>query len=397
MSLTVPQGYRLASVYCGLKSDRSCEDLALVVSDSPAVAAGVYTENVVRAAAVELDSRRTPSTNVRAVVVNSGNANACTGLQGRKDAEQMTELAASACKTVADQVLVMSTGIIGEYLPMDRVSAGIHAAAAGLGNSQQHLEGVARSMMTTDTVSKLAGRTVVTSAGNIHIVGLAKGSGMIGPQMATMLSLIITDAMLDRQTAQDLLSAVTADTFNCISVDGHMSTNDTVLLLANGASCSDPLQGQDVNLFRDALENVCVELARSIAADGEGATHLISIEACGCASRDDAFRIAKTIANSPLVKTAVTGADPNWGRIISAAGYADVCFDPDRLELSINGLPLFRAGAPLAFDASALSSSIRDNFETKIVLDFKAGSDHARFWTCNLTREYVTINAEYHT
>jgi len=393
----VPQGYRLAGVHCGIKSDRLAEDLTLVVSDSPAVAAGVYTENVVRAAAVELNSQRTPSSNIRAVVVNSGNANACTGLQGQQDAEQMAELAAVACKSVAEHVLVMSTGIIGEFLPMTCVAAGIRAAADGLGHGQQHLDAAARGMMTTDTHSKIAVRSVTTSSGTIRITGLAKGSGMIGPQMATMLSLIVTDAMLDVQTAQDTLSAVTAETFNCISVDGHMSTNDTVLLLANGAACGDQLEGEDVDAFRAALEEVCVELARSIAADGEGATHLITIDALGCASSNDAWKIAKSIANSPLVKTAVTGADPNWGRIISAAGYAKVRFDPSRLELSINGTPIFRAGAPLAFDATVLSSSIRDNHETKIVLDFKAGSARSRFWTCNLTDEYVRINAEYHT
>lgn len=397
MTVSVPRGFQLAGVHCGLKEDAAKEDLTLVCSVADAVAAGVYTQNLVRAAPVELDRRRTPGDRVRVVVANSGNANACTGQRGARDAEAMARLAAEACGVAADQALVLSTGVIGHFLPMEKIAAGIRDAASNLGSEEPSLLSAARGILTTDTVTKLAGRALNLGPREVRIAAMAKGSGMIGPNMATMLGLILTDAALESSKAQDLLAEVVGETFNCVSVDGHVSTNDTVLLLANGAAGGDPLAGGDLAAFRTALGEVCEELARAIPADGEGATHLITIEVTGCANRGDARRIAKTVAESPLVKTAIAGADPNWGRIISAAGYAGANFDPRRVALSLNGFSIYGSGAPTAFDTAAVADSIRANRETRVELRFEEGNAAARFWTCDLTAEYVHINADYHT
>ena len=397
MAICVPKGFRLAGVHCKIKGDPAKEDLTLVVSDGPAVAGGVYTQNLVHAAPVALDRQRTPSDRMRVVVVNSGNANACTGGRGLRDAEAMGRLAAAACGAEADQALVLSTGVIGVFLPMEKIAEGIQNAAAKLGSDEPSLLSAARGILTTDTVHKLAGRTLSLAGGEIQITGMAKGAGMIGPNMATMLGIILTDAALGPETAQAALAQAVDETFNCISVDGHMSTNDTVLLLANGAAAGAPLEGEDLAALRRALGEVCGELACAIPADGEGATHLITIRVGGCPSRQAARQIAKTVAESPLVKTAVAGADPNWGRIVSAAGYAGVPFDPGKVSLQLNGFALYENGAPVAFDAKAVSESISQRRETLIELRFGEGDAKARFWTTDLTAEYVRINADYHT
>jgi len=397
MAMCVPKGYRLAGVHCGIKQDPQKQDLALVVSETPAVAAGVYTQNVVYAAAVALDRERTPSDRIRAVVVNSGNANACTGQRGLDDARQMARLAAAACGAEEDQALVLSTGIIGSYLPMDKLARGVEAAAARLASDEKALISAARGMLTTDTVHKLAGRCLSLDGRQLHITGMAKGAGMIGPNMATMLGLILTDAALEPAAAQRVLSAAVDDSFNCISVEGHTSTNDSVLLLANGAAGGGPLAGDQLTALGRALADVCRELARAIPADGEGASHLITIEVTGCPSRPAALQIAKTIADSPLVKTAIAGADPNWGRIVSAAGYAGVPFDTTGVSLRVNGFLLYQGGTPVGFDAAAVSGSIRQNRDTLIQLEMNEGDAMGRFWTSDLTTEYVRLNADYHT
>ncbi|OYV83127.1 MAG: bifunctional ornithine acetyltransferase/N-acetylglutamate synthase [Planctomycetia bacterium 21-64-5] len=397
MNSIVPQGYRLAGVYAGVKRNAEALDLALIVSDRPATAAGVYTQNLVFAAPVKLDRARTPSRNIRAVVVNSGNANACTGARGDADAARMAELAAATCGATGEQALVLSTGVIGEFLPMEKISAGIAVAAGRLASDEASLVAAARGMMTTDTRPKLAGRTLHLADRTVQITGLAKGAAMIGPRMATMLSLILTDAALEPEVAQQALSAAVETSFNCISVDGHTSTNDTVLLLANGAAGTAPLDGSGIARFQEALDDACGELARAIPSDGEGATHLVTIDVRGCATREAAHRIAKTVAESPLVKTAIAGADPNWGRIVSAAGYAGIAFSPAGITLHVNGILLYRAGSPVAFDADRVSKSIRDQYETSILLEFGEGTAAVRFWTTDLTAEYVRLNADYHT
>ena len=397
MAFEVPLGFRLAGLHCGIKSDVDKPDLTLIVTDRPATAAGVYTQNRIVAAPVTLDRERTPSDSIRAVVINSGNANACTGDQGLNDAREMAHLAANTCDATPEQALVLSTGIIGEFLPMEKITQGIAAAQEKLGDDSESLTSAARGMMTTDTVEKLAGRKVQLASGEASVVGMAKGAAMIGPNMATMLGVILTDASLSPQDAQITLTEAVRDSFNCISVDGHMSTNDTVLLLASGALSSAPLASNDLSAFSEALQQVCMELARAIPADGEGAEHLITIDVEGCIDRDTAHKIAKTVAESPLVKTAIAGADPNWGRIVSAAGYSGVPFHPAGVDLLVNGTLLYEQGAPVEFDESSISDSIRNNRETSIILRFREGNERLRFWTTDLTAEYVRLNADYHT
>ncbi len=397
MSISVPAGFRLGGVHCGLKRNPTREDLSLIVSDLPAAAAGAYTQNLVFAAPVALDRSRTPGDGFRAVAINSGNANACTGERGLADAREMARLAAATCNATGEQALILSTGIIGEFLPLEKIAAGMKLVAGQLGRDEASLIAAARGMMTTDTVHKLAGRSLSLGGRAIQITGMAKGAAMIGPRMATMLGLVLTDARLTPAAAQQALSAVVDDTFNCISVEGHMSTNDTVLLIANGAAGDEPLAGVDFGAFQTALHEVCAELAQAIPADGEGATHVISIEVIGCATRDAARQIARTVADSPLVKTAIAGADPNWGRIVSAAGYAGIPLDPAGIELRVNGHLLYQHGAPTTFNRDAVSASIRGNRETQIALNFAEGRERIRFWTTDLTAEYVRLNADYHT
>ena len=392
----LPRGFRVGAVHAGIKRNQSREDVTLVVSDEPASAAGVYTTNLVFAAPVALDRSRTPGRGFRGVVINSGNANACTGSRGLDDAREMAAVAGRALGADGSEFLVLSTGIIGEFMPMAKLARGIEAAAAVLGADDTAAVTAARGMMTTDTRPKMAGGTFTADGTACTIFGMAKGAAMIGPKLATMLGVVITDAAIQPEDAQRLLSAAVEETFNCVSVDGHMSTNDTVLFLANGAAGGGPLHGAGLEACGRVLHAVCESLAREMADDGEGATHVMRIEVSGAESRDDARRIARTIADSPLVKTAVHGADPNWGRIVSAAGYSGVSFDPAAAVLRLNGTLLFRDGSPVAFDADAVSSSIRDNRETLIELSVGSGPDSIRFYSSDLTADYVHLNADYH-
>ena len=393
----LPRGFRMGGVHAGIKRNASREDVALVVSDAPATGAGVYTTNLVFAAPVAYDRSLTPGRNFRAIVVNSGNANACTGARGLDDARAMAAAAGAAVNAEAGAVLVLSTGIIGEFLPLAKIEAGIAKVAARLGDGEDAAVTAARGMMTTDTRPKLAGATF-TVAGTQHTVfGMAKGAAMIGPKLATMLGVVLTDAAIEPEDAQRLLREACAETFNCVSVDGHMSTNDTVLLLANGAAGGSTLHGTGLAAFAAALGATCESLAREIADDGEGATHVLVVEVSGCRSRDEARQIARTIADSPLVKTAVHGADPNWGRIVSAAGYSGVAFDPLKLRLRVNGTLLFEAGTPVPFDTDAVSASIKNARDTRIQVDLDSGPGAIRFFSSDLTAEYVHLNADYHT
>lgn len=396
-TIRVPPGFRLAGVSAGIKSDPTKEDLTLIVADRAAVGAGVYTQNIVHAASVARNRAITPSSNIRVIVANSGNANACTGQRGMDDTHKMAALAAEACGAAAEQVLVLSTGIIGEFLPMDKIAAGVTAAAGKLGEDDDAFQKAARGILTTDKSEKISGRSLNVAGNTIQITGFAKGAGMIGPRMATMLCVILTDAMLGVDDAQSVLKDAVDDSFNCISVDGHMSTSDTVLLLASGAAGSEPLAGGNLHAFRDALRETCIELARMIPDDGEGASHLINIHVRGCATRDDAHLIAKTVASSALVKTGIAGADPNWGRFVSAAGYAGVTFDPDGMSLWLNGTQLYASGSPVAFDKRSVSRSIRDQRETFVELQLAEGDADVRFWTSDLTPDYVRFNSDYHT
>jgi len=393
----LPRGYRFAGVRAGIKHDKTREDVSLIVSDLPATAAGVYTTNLVFAAPVAWDRGLTPGGGFRAIAINSGNANACTGQRGLDDARAMAATTAAAIQADERSVLVLSTGIIGEFLPMATVTAGLEQAAAAIGNGATSVVNAARGMMTTDTRPKLSGSKFTADGTTCTLLGLAKGAAMIGPRLATMLGVVVTDAAVDPADAQRLLREAAEETFNCVSVDGHTSTNDTVLLLANGAAGGKLLSGAGLAAFAEALHAACEALAREIADDGEGATHVLRIEVRGCEHRDAARQIARAIGDSPLVKTAVHGADPNWGRIVSAAGYAGVAFDPVRLALRVNGTLLFREGAPVAFDADAVSASIKGSRETLIEVDLQSGPGRIRFYSSDLTAEYVHLNADYHT
>ena len=393
----LPQGFRAAGTHAGLKRNPTREDISLVVSDRPATAAGVYTTNLVFAAPVAFDRARTPGDGFRAIAINSGNANACTGRRGLDDAHSMAAAAAKAIGVDDSGVLVLSTGIIGEFLPLEKIRAGLDVVAAKLGTDAEASVTAARGMMTTDTRPKLSGSTFAAGGRTYTLFGMAKGAAMIGPRMATMLGIILTDAPVRADDAQRLLREIADQTFNCVSVDGHTSTNDTVLLLANGAAGGEPLAGPGLEAFGRALLDACESLAREIADDGEGATHVLRIEVTGCPTRDQARQLARSVADSPLVKTAICGADPNWGRIVSAAGYAGVAFDPEKLVLRLNGTLLFKGGSPVAFDAAAVSASIQAARETLIELDFNSGPASIRFYSSDLTAEYVRLNADYHT
>ena len=397
MEYHLPAGFQLSGVHCGLKRRSQRRDTSLIYCPEPASAAGVYTQNQVVAAPVLLDQLRTPTEDFRALIINSGNANACTGEQGMRDAVRMTELTGEVCGVSADGCLVMSTGIIGVPLPMELIERGIREAQPQLGSSPEHVAAAAEGMLTTDTVSKVASHKLDIRGQSCSLLGMAKGSGMIGPNMATMLAVIMTDARIDSTTAQRLLSRAALESFNCIHVDGHTSTNDSVVLLSSGVATDQPLSDEDEVWFAEHLRDVCIDLAKRIVDDGEGATHLIEITVGGCQTWADAYLIGQAVGGSPLVKTAIAGADPNWGRIVSAAGYAGPAFDPNGVDLRLNGTLLYQNGTPVDFDPEAVSTSIRDNRETTIELQLSEGEATARYWACDLTKEYVSINADYHT
>jgi glutamate N-acetyltransferase/amino-acid N-acetyltransferase len=395
--MKIPLGFRFAGIHAGIKKHVQKEDFTLVHCPGGATAAGVYTQNLVFAAPVAFDRARTPSRDIRVVGVNSGNANACTGERGMSDAREMARLSAMAVGAQESQALVMSTGVIGVFLPMDKIAAGATAAAAKLGDDERAFVSAARGILTTDKGMKVASRSLSIGGQEVRLAGMCKGDGMIGPNMATMLSVVTTDAALSPETAQAALKGAVEDSFNCISVEGHMSTNDTVLLLASGAASKSPLAGEDLASFQAALNELCIELAKQIPDDGEGASHLITIHVRGLKTKDEARRIAQTVANSALVKTAVSGGDPNWGRIVSAAGYAGVRFNPAGVDLVVSGHKLYERGAPVPFDAKTVSAAIKATRETTIELTFREGDAAMRFWTSDLNVEYVRFNADYTT
>lgn len=389
------RGFRYAGIVSGLRSEPDRRDLAVIVSDTSASAAGTFTQNRVCAAPVQVSRQRLPRRDVRAIIVCSGNANACTGEQGLIDARRMTQLVAVELGCSPDQVLVASTGVIGRPLPMPILEAGIPKAVQAARPGREALNDAAHAILTTDTGIKVSSRTLDLSAGPITITGFAKGAAMIGPNLATMLGFIMTDAAIDPDDLHSILRAACDISFNCVTVEGHTSTNDTVFALANGRGV--PLTGHDLATFRDAVSGVCVELSRKIAKDAEGAEHLITIEVEGCRTEAEARQIAKTIAESALVKTAVFGNDPNWGRVVSAAGYAGVPFEERDLSLWMGDMLLYRDGTPLPFDAPAASSYLKHNREVHFKLRFALGSSRCTFHTCDLTYEYIKLNADYTT
>ncbi len=389
------RNFRFAGVHCGVRPERDRLDLALLVSDSPASAAGVFTQNRVRAAPVRLCQERLPRPDARGVVICSGNANACTGQRGLEDARRMAVVGAEVLGCAAEQLLVCSTGVIGRHLPMPAVESGIRSSVRHLADSPQGLSDAAHAILTTDTRIKVATRAVLLSGADVRLTGVAKGAAMIGPNMATMLAFVCADAAVAPEDLHTIARRAAAQTFNCVRVEGHTSTNDTLLLLANGAGRR--LEGEGLARFTSAATEVCAELARAIAADAEGAHHLVTIDVEGLRDDHEAALVARAVADSPLVKTAIYGADPNWGRLVSAAGYAGVAFEEEHLSLWLGDLLLYHAGTPQPFDADTASAYLKNNRDVHLRLRFTLGPGRCTVWTCDLGYEYVRLNAEYTT
>jgi glutamate N-acetyltransferase/amino-acid N-acetyltransferase len=390
------RGYRYAGVPCGLRpAEPDRLDLALVVSDGPASAAGVFTQNRVCAAPVHVSRERVPTADARGVVICSGNANACTGQRGLDDARRMAALAAAAAGCRPEQMLVCSTGVIGRHLPMPKIEDGIGRAGRALEVGAAAFDRAAHAILTTDTRIRVATQSVAVAGGEVRLTGFAKGAAMIGPNMATMLAFVLTDAAVAPADLQTLARRAAEASFNCVSVEGHTSTNDTLLLFANGSG--PPLSGEGLARFGAAATAVCADLAKAIAADAEGAAHFVTIDVEGLRDDAEARRVAKTVADSALVKTAIFGADPNWGRMVSAAGYAGVEFEEEHLSLWMGDLLLYHNGTPQPFDPATASAYLRNNRDVYLRLRFTLGSGRCTFWTSDLTYDYVKLNAEYTT
>ncbi|AMO86390.1 bifunctional ornithine acetyltransferase/N-acetylglutamate synthase [Solibacillus sp. FSL W7-1472] len=392
-NIVSPKGFTAAGVHCGLKHKK--KDLAILVSEVPASVAGVFTTNAVQAAPLKVTKEVVYETKkMQAVIVNSGNANACTGKQGLLDAYEMQLLAAQKLGIASSLVGVASTGVIGEIMKMEPVKKGVE-----LLNPDSKLESgidFSQAILTTDTVMKNTTYATIIDGKEVIVSGTAKGSGMIEPNMATMLGFITTDANIESEELQKALSSVTDCTFNSITVDGDTSTNDTVIVMANGLAGNDPLSPAhpDWENFYTALRLVSEDLAKSIARDGEGATKLIEVEVDGAVSDEEARKIAKTVVGSPLVKTAVFGCDANWGRIIAAVGYSGAVIDPDKITIKIGGATMVENGEPIQFSEEALIEILKQH-EVKIFVSLEVGKGHGFAWGCDLTYDYVQINASY--
>lgn len=390
MSKLACPGFRFAGVHAGIKADDQL-DLGVIAADDTASAAAVFTRNRVAAAPVALSRAILARTRgrVRGVVVNSGNANACTGPQGIADARRMAALGREAC---GGHALVASTGVIGRPLAMDRIERGIAAARAAL--VPDGFARFAEAIMTTDKRPKVAMRDVTLGRRAVRLVGTTKGAGMIAPDMATTLTFVVTDAAVPPVALRSLVAAAVEPTFNAIAVDGDTSTNDTLAVLAGGAGPASP---RHLRALGAALTDLLDELAHLLIADGEGVHHVVTIEVRGARTAGDARRVARRIAISPLVKTAVSGGDPNWGRILCAVGNAGVDLKPDRIALAIGGVPVVRRGAAVAgWDPADVVAVMRQPAYT-MTIDLGLGRAAARHLACDLSHDYVTINADYTT
>jgi glutamate N-acetyltransferase/amino-acid N-acetyltransferase len=392
LGVNFPRGFRSAGVYCGIKKP-GLLDLALIVSETEASVAGMFTTNRACAAPVLWSRQVVAGGRARAIVANSGNANCLTGEQGMRDAQRMAELVAKRLECPPTQVVVASTGVIGVPLPMPAVESGITQAFERLTDGDDRT--TADAILTTDNASKRASLEVSTPAGTVRIGAIAKGAGMIAPKMATMLAFITTDAAIDPTDLQACLARVVDKTFNCITVDGDTSTNDMVIALANGVS-GVQLTGDALQPFEQGLYQVCEYLAKCIVKDGEGASRIFEVRVSGAADADAARRIARTIAESQLVKTAIHGGDPNWGRIIAAAGRAGAPIDVSRARLYLQGTLVFENGQPTEYDERTLVEAMQTD-EVAIALTLSDGDGEAHFWSSDLTAEYVKINAHYRT
>lgn len=395
--VTYPEGFVAAGVRCGLKSQG--EDLALLVSESSAACGGVFTTNRVQAACVGYSRRVARSGAARALIANSGNANACNGEEGEADNRSLAEWASRAIRAAPDTVLTASTGVIGHRMPMHLIQPGIRAAVEALDRGPEADEGFARAILTTDT--RIKQRAVEADAdawvAPIRLGGACKGSGMIAPRMATMLAFFTTDVRLPADLAQSAVELAAADSFNRITVDGDTSTNDMCLLLASGMGEAEiSRRGPAFDDFVAAFRRIALELALEIVRDGEGASKLVQVEVRNAVTQPAADSIGRAIAESPLVKTALFGSDPNWGRILAAAGRAGVPIDPHSASITIGDTLVCTNGHSVEFDRDAAHDYLTGS-EVRIVVDLDMGDANGSFWTCDFSYDYVRINAEYHT
>lgn len=386
------KGFRAAAVCAGLKKNGK-KDLALIVSDTPAAAAGVFTKNRVQAAPVRLDKQRLSSGVGRAIIVNSGNANCCTGDQGMADARAMTRLAADGLKADEAHVLTASTGVIGQHLDMDKIRAAVPGLVSGL--SEDGFAAAAEAIMTTDTRPKLVFEQGQMGEKTYSLAAMAKGSGMIRPDMATMLAYVLTDAHIGAADLKHALTAACDKSFNRITVDGDTSTNDTLLCLAGGTGNARINDDTSRAVFQNLLEQVCLELATQIVRDGEGATKLVRITVKGAATKQDAFKAAEAIAHSNLVKTAIYGEDPNWGRITAAAGRSGAAVDPDRMDLHFGTVGLVLQGKWQGSTVEKQAAEVMKAADILITLDLNIGDHQDAFLFCDFSENYVKINADY--
>lgn len=400
-AITRVPNFRAVGLQAGIKQSAQ-PDLALVLAAQPCSAAAVFTTNQFKAAPVLYDmallkSRQT----LQGVIINAGNANAITGQQGLQDAEQMARLTEAACGLPPDTVFVMSTGIIGHQLPMDKLAQGIKQAAERI----QTAEGeqgyqAAQAIMTTDLVPKEAFVEITIEGQVVHIGGMVKGSGMIHPNMATLLGVLTTDAVIPAPILGHALRKAVAVSFNSLTVDGDTSTNDTILVLASGEAGHPPIKEITSSAFKqftEALTELCITLAKAVAQDGEGATKLIDVTVRRAATEEEAHRVAKAVAHSPLVKTALFGNDPNWGRILAAVGYSGATVEPHRTSLKLGNFELVANGEPVEFEPVTVHNWLADQNEVKLDIDLGVGAAQATIWTCDYSYKYIEINAEYHT
>ena len=387
----VCQGFRAAGLACGIKKNGN-PDLGLIVSDGLCQAAGVFTRNLVQAAPVKVCRRHLETGTGQAIIVNSGNANCCTGKQGEQDALRMCSAAASELGMEPGRILVASTGVIGEPLPVDRIAGAMPGLVKSL--APDGFRDLARAIMTTDTRPKIGWRRGRIEGRPFSVVAVAKGAGMIRPDMATMLCFACTDAEIDSALLQQVLLTVVNRTFNRITIDGDTSTNDSVLVMANGFSGA-RVDDQSRAIFQDLLTDLFADLAMELVKDGEGATKVVRVEVVGAANDEDARMIADTVANSPLVKTAFFGQDANWGRIIGAAGRSGAGFDPDRVDIFFDRVKMVNQGVGCGQDAEEKATAVLHQPEFTVKLDFNQGSGHWSILTCDLSVDYVKINADY--
>ena len=393
-TVTSPKGFKASGIYCGLK--RKNKDICLLVSDAPATVAGMFTTNQVPAHCVIYNKGIVQTGHAQAVIINAGNANCCTGPRGWQDNFTMAEKTASLLSLETQDVLVLSTGVIGEPMPMNKIKNGIALAVEAL--SYDGGIDAARAIMTTDTVPKHFSVEFDIDGTICTIGAMAKGSGMIHPNLATMFGIFTTDVDIERSLLNEAFREAVNESFNMMTVDGETSTNDTVLIFANGAAANPKIKSKDESYeaFAAALSQVAREAAKAIAKDGEGATKLVTVTVDGAASEEDAIKAAKAIAKSVLVKTAIFGNDPNWGRVVQSAGASGAQINLEKFSVEFAGVPVAENGGAIPFDREETIHMLQ-NKDIRVKIDLGAGSESATVFTCDLTYDYVTINAEYHT